>query len=167
MDLEPDIELTREMVRLEVERSSLRLVAKEVGISHVALRDFIAEGSKRQPYGAGRRKLLEWAARHEKFEPPKNGLDYYRGMRDALSGMVEYIDKRREELRDFYQMVRLDKELDDAGPPPGSSLSRPLPGDDDGLPTTPSIERAEAEAEVFRRLPALPPLEKKKGKRRA
>lgn len=37
-----------------------------------------------------------------------------------------------------------------------------------GIPSsTPSIERAEAEAEVFRRLPALPPLEKKKGKRRA
>lgn len=34
-------------------------------------------------------------------------------------------------------------------------------------PPTPSIEQAEAEAEVFRRLPALPPLEKKKGKRRA
>lgn len=145
------IEFARELAREEVRRSSLRLVATEVGISHVALRDFIAEGGSHTPSGATRKKLLEWSERREHHYPVKDGLGYYAGQQDLLRKILDLVEKQQEEINAFRRRIADDRQrsLKVAEPP------------------TPSIERAEAEAEVLRRLPALPPPEKKKGKRRA
>lgn len=143
------IEFARELARREVQRSSLRLVASEVGISHVALRDFIADGNHHTPRGATRSKLLAWSEKREKHTPLRDGLSYYQGVQDTLRGIMDFVGAKQLEIREFRRRIEADQE---GGQPE---------------PTTPSIERAEAEAEVLRRLPALPPLEKKKGKRRA
>lgn len=51
----------RDYARARVREASLRLVAKEVGIAHTTLRDFIREPDPREPYGVGRRRLMIWA----------------------------------------------------------------------------------------------------------
>lgn len=58
------IEKVREELRRRVALSALRRVAAEIGISHTALAGFVREESPRDPYGIGRRRLLEWGVRH-------------------------------------------------------------------------------------------------------
>ena len=54
------VDTLREAVRLRVEDTSLRQTAREIGISHPGLRDFL-NGS--EPYGPNLLKLREWHAR--------------------------------------------------------------------------------------------------------
>jgi transposase-like protein len=54
-------DVVREAVRIRVAGSSLREVAKEVGIAHQSLHSFL-EG-KREPYGKNLGKLREWYSR--------------------------------------------------------------------------------------------------------
>lgn len=56
-----DLELMREEARGAVERSGLREIARQIGMSHTGLRDFIATPNPRTPYGAIRWRLKRWA----------------------------------------------------------------------------------------------------------
>jgi hypothetical protein len=58
-DRRPLVEAIREAVKLAIEASSLRKVARAVGMSPMGLKHF-AEGT--QPYSATFRKLLAWHA---------------------------------------------------------------------------------------------------------
>lgn len=60
--LEDALDAIREALRVVTREASLRVVAKEVGVSHTALRDFIRVEAPRTPYGETRRKLFAWAA---------------------------------------------------------------------------------------------------------
>ncbi|HEU0053373.1 MAG TPA: hypothetical protein VFQ39_09360 [Longimicrobium sp.] len=57
------VESIREALRLEVEATSLRAVAREVGMSPMGLRNFIG-GSSTTSYSATVRKLSAWYVRH-------------------------------------------------------------------------------------------------------
>jgi AcrR family transcriptional regulator len=57
------VEAIRDALRLEVEATSLRRVAREVGMSPMGVRNFIA-GSSSTSYSATVRKLNAWYVRH-------------------------------------------------------------------------------------------------------
>lgn len=57
---ELSVDVLREAVRLRVAHSSLRLAAREIGISHAALRAFL---NGTEPYGKNEGKLREWYGR--------------------------------------------------------------------------------------------------------
>jgi hypothetical protein len=54
------LEAVRRAARDAIASSSLRAVAKEIGVAHSTLREFTREDSPRDPYGVGRRRLLAW-----------------------------------------------------------------------------------------------------------
>ncbi len=143
---DPALEAVRELARAAVRDSSLRLVAKEIGISHPALSDFVSTNRASVPYGPARLKLLRWAQEREGPTAQSTEASYFRGKQDALMGMIHYIAMQQAEIGRFLQTLQ------------GGAADQA---------TTPSIEQAAAEAEVLRQLPALPPLEKKRGKRQA
>jgi hypothetical protein len=62
---DPLLEAARGAARRAVANASLRLVAKEVGISHTALSAAIAEPAVTDVYGSTRAKLVAWAERQE------------------------------------------------------------------------------------------------------
>jgi len=84
------LELVRDRAREEVAKSSLRRVAKEIGISHTALAGFVRADSPREPYGHGKSKLLAWGE--------ENGIIYRRSRESRpisffVGEMLEHIEQ--------------------------------------------------------------------------
>lgn len=208
------LEVVRLHARSAVAESSLRAVAKLIGISHTALAGFVRPNEPRQPYGLGRSKLLAWGEQSGVIKRPRRGwhrlssymprLEDPEAERELSQDAFDHIRRRIKALyaagasspvcgavsdllqwNDFfalrsYQRTRTDIDIKrdadrafafacemliDEGYPL-HDLLRAIRRETEANASVP-IERAEAEAEVLRRLPALPPPEKKKGKRRA
>lgn len=80
----------REAVRERVEASSLRHVARQVGMSPTGLRKFLEGGI---PYQKSRRRLFDWLQREHRGAGEEGGGE----MGDALASLVAELPPERRE----------------------------------------------------------------------
>ncbi|HEX5726595.1 MAG TPA: hypothetical protein VFX98_14060 [Longimicrobiaceae bacterium] len=103
----------RESVAIRVRATSLRAMARQVGMSPTGLEKFIQGGT---PYAAGRRKLFEWWGRERGKEGPAAALA-------ALVGDLP-AERREPALRALVEALRALYEAQGGCPPWLEALGR-------------------------------------------
>jgi len=111
--LPTSVDRLRESVAIRVHATSLRAVARQVGMSPSGLEKFIAGG---MPYSATRRKLVEWWYREGTHPHMQLSAD---AVAVALGTLVGDLppDRRERTLRELVETLRELYAAQDAPPP--------------------------------------------------
>jgi hypothetical protein len=111
------IEKVREELRHRVALSSLRRVATEIGISHTALAGFVRDEGPREPYGIGRRRLLEWGVRHGVLDKEQlSGPSPWRPLAAAVAEAASEYGRRPALTEEGLRQIRVHlRALSEAG----------------------------------------------------
>lgn len=133
------VEEARELLRAEVEHSSLRAVAERVGIDHTTLRTFIAPDGVQRPKAKVLQPILAYVEKRlgsEGSKPageelggglvqvPATTLAYWRGRFDTMADWAHALDQLMQQQREqFAQFTRGVSEFRQSGvlapvPPP-------------------------------------------------
>jgi hypothetical protein len=119
--LPASIDQLRESVAIRVHATSLRAVARQVGMSPSGLEKFIAGGT---PYSNTRRKLVEWWYREGTQAPLELSSD---GVAVALGTLVRDLPPERRE-RTLRELVGTLRELYSAHGTPCPAWLSEMPG---------------------------------------